>query len=155
MTYEVTLDEFREILVDRLQPDADSRNVSLLVGEPPEAVLDSHRANLLILILTNLCRNAFEVTPASLPVAVSFALEDDRLRIEVADHGPGVPDTIRGDLFSPGRSAKPGGSGLGLAISKQIAYHLEAELHLARTSPEGSAFEILLPLKKPAALVQP
>ncbi len=154
-TYEVTLSEFRAILIDRLQPDADAHNVPLLLASPPDAVLDSHRANLLLLILTNLCRNAFEVTPQSFPVSITFALDQDRLRIAVADHGPGVPETIRRDLFSPGRSAKPGGTGLGLAISKQIAYHLEAELRLARTSPEGSTFEIALPLETPVTLVQP
>ncbi|MEO3476686.1 ATP-binding protein [Phaeobacter sp. CAU 1743] len=46
------------------------------------------------------------------------------LQIEIIDDGPGLPDTIRDDIFDPFVSGRENGTGLGLAlVSKIIADH--------------------------------
>jgi len=40
--------------------------------------------------------------------------------IEVADTGPGMPDSVKGHIFEPFFTTKPTGSGLGLAICRSI-----------------------------------
>jgi len=42
------------------------------------------------------------------------------IQIEVADTGPGMPDSVRSHIFEPFFTTKPTGSGLGLAICRSI-----------------------------------
>src|SRR6266849_3078028 len=41
-------------------------------------------------------------------------------RLTVRDDGPGIPARIRGQLFEPGVTSKPGGWGMGLALARRI-----------------------------------
>ncbi|MEM1074508.1 MAG: ATP-binding protein [Pseudomonadota bacterium] len=46
------------------------------------------------------------------------------LQIEIIDDGPGLPETIKGDVFDPFVSGKENGTGLGLAlVSKIVSDH--------------------------------
>ncbi|MDI7773867.1 HAMP domain-containing sensor histidine kinase [Asticcacaulis sp. EMRT-3] len=66
----------------------------------------------------------------------------------VADNGPGIPEKLREKLFQPFTSSStPGGSGLGLAISRELAQLHDGDVRLVQTGPEGTTFEIRLPLK--------
>lgn len=75
-----------------------------------------------------------------------------RLTIELADHGPGVPDSDAARIFQPferGRSAEhqsEPGLGLGLALSRGIAAELGGDLTLAREREFGAVFRLVLPL---------
>ncbi|MGD1884252.1 MAG: nitrogen regulation protein NR(II) [Paracoccaceae bacterium] len=66
------------------------------------------------------------------------------LQIEVIDDGPGLPDSIKGDIFDPFVSGKENGTGLGLAlVSKIISDH---EGWISVTSVPGrTIFRISLP----------
>jgi nitrogen fixation/metabolism regulation signal transduction histidine kinase len=78
-------------------------------------------------LLINLLRNAVDaVGESGAPVAIGWRLEGDRVAIEVADGGPGLPDSA--NLFVPFFTTKPGGSGIGLALCRQIADAHDAEL---------------------------
>jgi len=68
------------------------------------------------------------------------------LRLDVADDGPGVPETDRDNLFQPYFSTKQKGTGLGLAIVRRIAEDHHGE---ARYEPleQGSLFSLLLPVR--------
>ena len=76
---------------------------------------------------------------------VSASPEDGRLRVEIADDGPGVPDRVLPRLFQPFGGAGPGGTGLGLAVARDLARGHGGELELLRTGPEGTAFRLTLP----------
>jgi signal transduction histidine kinase len=71
-------------------------------------------------------------------------------RIEVRDHGPGIPETERERIFAPfyrlAGSAETGrGSGLGLALVRQIARHHGGDVACAAAPAGGSLFSITLP----------
>jgi nitrogen fixation/metabolism regulation signal transduction histidine kinase len=93
--------------------------------------------------LVNLLRNAEEAT-ASLPAAaitVSARLtRGGRLRIEVCDNGPGVPDHLAGSLFTPYVSTKARGSGIGLAMARQLVHRNGGALRHARSVAPGARF---------------
>ena len=62
------------------------------------------------------------------------------VRIEIRDHGPGVPPELAGRLFDPYVTAKSGGTGLGLALAKQTVemhrgHHRRASRRLAAAPP--------------------
>lgn len=101
-------------------------------------------------ILLNVAGNAVKYT-ATGGVRLDVAIEDDRVRFEVHDTGPGIPIDERHRIFEefvrigPEPSAAEG-SGLGLAIAARFARLLGGTLELTRSSREGSTFTLILPL---------
>jgi signal transduction histidine kinase len=95
-------------------------------------------------ILVNLLRNAGRAMAgrAGNIEARAFARED-RVVIEIADCGPGIPETLRETLFAPFISAdRQGGTGLGLAIARELARGMGGELLLARSDTHGVTFTL-------------
>ncbi|HEX7604913.1 MAG TPA: HAMP domain-containing sensor histidine kinase [Polyangiaceae bacterium] len=68
-----------------------------------------------------------------------------RVRVEVADDGPGVPEALRASLFEPLVSARRGGTGLGLALARRIAEAHEGTLELGESTAGGACFVLSLP----------
>jgi len=72
--------------------------------------------------LFNLLQNAIQAAPENGTVETSMGRgRDGRLRIEVADRGPGVSKEVAEKLFMPYFTTRAGGTGLGLAIVRRIA----------------------------------
>ena len=46
-------------------------------------------------VIVNLVDNALRVSPRGTPVRISFRAVADRVRVEVSDEGPGIPDDAR------------------------------------------------------------
>ncbi|HEY8993044.1 MAG TPA: ATP-binding protein [Lacunisphaera sp.] len=74
------------------------------------------------------------------------------VRLDIADHGPGIPTDDLGRIFDPYFTTKKHGSGLGLAtvhsIVKKHAGHITAESTIGR----GTAFHIWLPAAEASAM---
>jgi two-component system sensor kinase FixL len=74
-------------------------------------------------VLLNLVRNAIEamqeVDRRELTLS-THRLEDDTVRIDVADSGPGIAPEIARQLFQPFITTKQAGMGVGLSISRTI-----------------------------------
>ncbi len=99
----------------------------------------------LLQVLFHLLENAVDVLEGSGAVRVSTFCAGDRVRIEVADDGPGVPAERRERIFEPFFSTKPDGDGLGLAISRDIVRGHGGELSLDGEGERGAVFTISLP----------
>lgn len=99
-------------------------------------------------VLVNLLGNALEAT-AGLPggaVHVSAEHVDGMMALVVADNGPGVPDGLHDQLFTPFASSKPEGLGLGLAIARTIAREFGGDLVLLAQPVRGAAFKLTVPV---------
>jgi anti-sigma regulatory factor (Ser/Thr protein kinase) len=79
-------------------------------------------------IIINLVGNALKYGKP--PITVRISEGDGVDRLEVRDHGPGIPDELRERLFSP-FAAGPDGVGLGLWIVRRLA-----EAHGGRVAAE-------------------
>jgi two-component system OmpR family sensor kinase len=148
--------EAAPVALDRLVDDAvrDARAVEpdrpiSLVAEPVTVMGDDHR---LRQIVGNLLTNARLHTPPGTPVHVSVRATGDRVRLEVADDGPGLEPDVAARVFErffrsdPARTRARGGSGLGLSIVAAVA-----EAHGGRVSVEtapgaGARFVVELPV---------
>ncbi len=73
-------------------------------------------------------------------------------RIEICDTGPGIPEEIRGRIFTPFFTTKPFGEGTGLGLD--LAWKIVVEKHHGdlriQSVPGDTRFVILLPLHAPA-----
>src|SRR5881227_3659483 len=67
----------------------------------------------------NLLRNASEAMNGCGEIDVAVARDGDGLVVTIADHGPGVPDELRQQVFEPYFTTKQDGTGLGLALVRQ------------------------------------
>ena len=77
----------------------------------------------------------------------------ERLRLTIADHGPGIPPEEREALFSRfsrvGDQSAEDGSGLGLYVSRELARSMAGDLVLEPDEPgRGAAFTLVLPAEQ-------
>jgi len=96
-------------------------------------------------IIINLMQNAIEALEGvSTPIiTLSIERQEDHVALTVADNGPGVPESIQAQLFTPFVTSKINGLGLGLVICRDIAASFDGELNLCETD-SGAAFVIIL-----------
>lgn len=73
--------------------------------------------------LDNLLSNALKVAPPGTTVTVHATRDGDRVRLSVADAGPGIPPAEREAVFEPFHRVRggPPGTGLGLSIVREVA----------------------------------
>jgi signal transduction histidine kinase len=118
--------------------------------DPPRVVADRSRMSQ---ALANLIVNAIRYAPQGTPILVAAHRHGDALRIEVRDHGPGIPTEDRQRIFEKffrGQSANgTAGSGLGLAIARSLVTLHGGTLEYEENPGGGSAFVTSLPLAAP------
>jgi two-component system, OmpR family, sensor kinase len=98
----------------------------------------------------NLVENALLHTPPGTPVTVSVQRDGGAAVLEVADRGPGVPESLRERVFErfasgAGDGAGGRGSGLGLAIVKAVADAHGGSVALSAADGGGARFTVRLP----------
>ncbi len=126
---------------------AESAGVALTVtaaDDLPAVAADRERAQL---VLSNLLANALRHTPRGGRVELLALPQDDSVRFEVADTGPGVPREYQERIFDkffrvPGAPA--GGVGLGLYVAREIVQAHGGEIGVLSDGP-GSRFWFTLP----------
>jgi signal transduction histidine kinase len=93
---------------------------------------------------SNIVRNAVEACDARGAIELSARPENGGVRVEIVDHGPGVPPELAGRLFDPYVTAKNGGTGLGLALAKQTVEMHQGAIAVKETPGGGATFVVLL-----------
>jgi len=121
-------------------------NLTLRFDAPPSPVAVSADRDLLRQVLVNLCTNSAHATDGRGTVTFAIARAGDRVHLDVADSGGGVPPSIQARIFEPYVTTRKigHGMGLGLAISRKILLDHGGDLALLSTSPAGSTFRISL-----------
>ena len=131
--------------VDDARATAPDRDVALHVEHPADVLGD---ADQLRQVLANLLRNALVHTPAGTPIEVSVR---PGVRLEVRDHGPGLPGDDPSALFERfwraegGRERGKGGAGLGLAIVAGIVDAHGGSVTASNVPDGGASFVVHLP----------
>ncbi|MFG0325955.1 MAG: ATP-binding protein [Phycisphaerales bacterium JB037] len=106
-------------------------------------------------ILTNLVDNAckYAANPDDPRLTLTARRVRDRVHIELADRGPGIPRRERRRIFAAfGRAHRaeitPGsGLGLGLSLARGLARQLGGALDLLPADPPGATFRLTLPAR--------
>jgi PAS domain S-box-containing protein len=79
---------------------------------------------------------------------LTTSIQDDQfVRIEVADNGPGVPESLRDQIFDPFFTTKPigSGTGLGLSVCHGIVSSHGGTITVAEHPGGGAMFTVTLP----------
>ncbi len=95
----------------------------------------------------NLALNACEATGGpNGKILFDIQSNNDHFDVWVSDNGPGIPASIRDNLFDPFvSSGKPNGTGLGLAIVSKIVHDHGGEVRVEKTSDSGTVILVRLP----------
>ncbi|NQW01631.1 MAG: hypothetical protein HQ483_18150 [Rhodospirillales bacterium] len=102
-------------------------------------------------ILNNLLSNAAKFSEPSSNVEISLDSVDGEIFLRVKDHGCGIPEEFRPNIFEPFSQAdssstrKHGGTGLGLSISKSLIEAMGGRLEFESEVDVGSTFSLILP----------
>ncbi len=100
-------------------------------------------------VLFNLFENALEaMADSGGELELEIKREGDRVLIYVRDTGPGIPEKLLPQLFTPFFTTKKKGTGLGLSISRKIVEAHGGNIR-ARNWERGAEFIIELPLRPP------
>jgi signal transduction histidine kinase len=116
-------------------------------GDLPPIEMDATRISQ---VLDNLLSNAVKYAPGS-PVGLHISADEEWLRFQIMDHGPGIDSEHMTHLFErfyrvPNSSRGVRGTGLGLYICRKIVEAHGGQINVDSQPGQGTRFDFTLPL---------
>lgn len=147
---EVTNEKSRPTdLSSLIQSLADDLNAgSRLTLTLPERLVFTGKPLGLRRMFSNVLENALKYASNA---TVSLSCSEGQIRFRVSDDGPGIPDTLHEQVFTPfyrietSRNRETGGMGLGLSVVRSIALLHGGEVTLGQSESGGLLLEVQLP----------
>jgi signal transduction histidine kinase len=132
--------------VDSVASYAAVRAIELVVELTGNDLLVSADSAYTVQVMVNLLSNAIKFSPKGSKVEIAVVVTKDFVKVEVRDHGRGIPKEVQGRLFNRFEQAHltdarvEGGSGLGLAISKAIIEEQGGTIGVESEPGQGCVF---------------
>ncbi len=110
--------------------------------------------NRLMQVFANLLSNAAKFSPSGGKVLVAVECIAQQVRVSVKDHGSGIPDAFKGQIFQKFAQAdasdtkKKGGTGLGLSITKAIIEQMGGNIGFTSHPNVETTFFVEFPIWK-------
>jgi signal transduction histidine kinase len=139
-------------IVNRLQITKCDCNQQIIDAEIEPKIEITGDKFALTSVVTNLIENAVKYSSPCSAVHVKLFSKEERVYLEVADHGIGIADNEKTRIFDKfyrvgsedTRNTK--GTGLGLYIVKEVLDKHQASIRVRDNRPEGSVFEVVFGL---------
>jgi len=96
--------------------------------------------------ITNLSNNAIQAMSKKGELSITVTKIDKQIRITVKDTGEGIPEEVRGRLFTPLFTTKSKGQGFGLAVTRRLIEALSGTISFESRVGKGTIFQIELPV---------
>jgi PAS domain S-box-containing protein len=139
-------DAVREV-ADRFR-DSAAREGSELTVEAPVPVRGRWDRLRIEQVATNLIANAIKYAPGK-PIEVSVVKEGNEARLQVRDHGPGIPEADQTRIFDRferiASKERAGGLGLGLYVARQLVQAHGGTILASNVADGGACFVVRLP----------
>jgi two-component system sensor histidine kinase KdpD len=131
-----------------LEPRLKGRRAKINI--PPDLPLVPMDSVLMAQVMGNVLDNALKYSPPGGMIEVAARVRENRLEIEVADQGPGIPEEYLTQVFHKfsriTRAHGAGGIGLGLTISKGIVEAHDGKIWAENRPGGGLKIVFTLPL---------
>ena len=99
--------------------------------------------------LRNIVANAIEVMPdGGMLVVKTKRVQEDYASLSVTDNGPGIPEELQEQIFTPFFTTKARGTGLGLAVVKKVCSRNKVEFKLKSEVGKGTKMTFIFKLAK-------
>lgn len=144
----VNLSELAANAVRDASASSPDREFSLDAEQDLQVMGDSHQLHQ---VLANLLRNASVHTAEGVPVDVRVRRSGSDVRLDVRDHGDGLPGDVGPEIFDRfwraegGRERGRAGAGLGLSIVREIVVAHGGRVQAANAEDGGAVFSVWLP----------
>ena len=142
----VTLGELLQEIVELARPQADARQIRILVDERADGAEIRVDRDLLKQAVFNVVVNAIEAMPQGGELRFESSAGEDLVEIRVSDTGPGIPPELREKIFRLYFTTKQQGSGIGLAMTFRIVQLHDGTIDFTSEPGKGTTFSIRLPL---------
>ena len=112
--------------------------------------------NRLVQVFANLILNAADALSASPAgqhiIRITSREHSGWAIVEIADSGPGIPESMRSLVFEPFFTTKPvgEGSGLGLHVTRTLVEALGGTIDIGTAAEGGALFSVRIPLSRPS-----
>jgi CheY-like chemotaxis protein len=145
--------ELIRLAVSDRQAQLDAGQLRLQLELPSRAIWVQADPQRVSQVLASLIQNAIKCSNSGGEILVRASILDDKVSVEVTDHGVGIAAAALGDIFEPFKQTNRsthesgGGLGLGLALAKRLV-----ELHGGSISAEsaglgkGATFRMVFPM---------
>jgi len=146
----VDMNEIAQTVLDKYQPKADEKGVTLRIEPDPNLPPVSGDHESLERALISLMDNAIKFSPKGGDVTIRFKQKGEDVFLSVEDHGIGIKKENLPRIFDRfyhlERSGDDlfGGIGLGLAITRQVIEQHQGKLEVDSTPGKGSTFTLTL-----------
>ncbi len=138
--------------ITRLRPAAEQAGVELAISTSHDCLLVAGDRRQLQSAVTNLLDNSVKYSDPGSSVEVFTELVDSMVRVQIIDHGIGIPSRDLERIFErfyrvdQARSRETGGTGLGLAIVRHIVSNHGGTIEVDSRLGEGSTFTLRFPM---------
>ena len=128
-------------------PQKALQDIELAVDVHPDLPSVALSREHLVQVILNLVLNAADAVGAGGRVTLRARAQQDGVRLEVEDDGPGVEASVRSKLFEPFVTTKDvgKGTGLGLAVCRGLVESAGGSISLDESHTEGARFVLELP----------
>jgi len=102
-------------------------------------------------VFLNILENALDAVKTGGNIWIkTYELDSGEICVEVADDGPGIPDSEKKKVFEPFYTTKDvgNGTGLGLSISHSIIRKMGGDITVHDNKPKGALFKIMIPKRR-------
>ncbi len=95
----------------------------------------------------NLLLNAMQAMPQGGRIRIVLQADASRLRVDIEDEGPGIPEELQEKVWDPFFTTKEKGSGLGLGIVRNIIEAHRGTIRIGNRESGGARVTVELPVR--------
>lgn len=128
-----------------------SSEYHIQVCQTEEFMLVKIDAQLIMQVIVNIVDNAIKYTPSGSDIIITTSGCGDKVVVEIADNGDGIPNEAKHRIFEMFYTVNKGVAdsrrnlGLGLALCKSIITAHGGEISVGDNDPKGTVFRFTLP----------
>lgn len=154
VTKELSIINIREVITEAIsgfESAIKTKNLKFNVVWPKDPKIFTFADLRLRSVFNNILDNAIKWSPPNDVIEIRMEKDNQYWMCSISDHGLGVPDGIKDEIFKPFVSIGPHGkvgSGLGLSISLEILQSYNSKIWIEDVKPQGAKFIFRLLIAK-------